>query len=202
MQEIRFHGRGGQGAVIASKILARALFFEDRYAQAFPTFGAERRGAPVAAFVRADDHFINVRSRVTTPDFVVVMAARLIEAVPVTDGLKKGGVILINSDLPAAEFDFAEKNQAGTKQAGIKTGTADIKLPFRVVTINLNRIALELNLGNKIMPLINAPVLGALAKVSGLVKPESLIRALPDFIPARLKDNEKALYAAYETAGN
>lgn len=189
MQEIRFHGRGGQGAVIASKILARALFFEERYAQAFPTFGAERRGAPVAAFVRADDHFINVRSRITTPDYVVVMAARLIEAVPVTDGLKDGGIILINSNLPAAEFNFGEKAAAG-------------KLPFRVVTINLNQIALELNLGNKIMPLINAPVLGALAKVSGLVKPESLIRALPDFIPARLEDNEKALYAAYEKAGN
>ena len=189
MQEIRFHGRGGQGAVIASKILARALFFEDRYAQAFPTFGAERRGAPVAAFVRADDHFINIRSRVTTPDYVVVMAARLIEAVPVTDGLKAGGTILINSDLPAAEFNFEN------------TGLTAAGLPFRVVTINLNRIALKFGLGTEIMPLINAPVLGALAKVSGLVKPESLIRALPYFIPARLKDNEKALMAAYEKAG-
>ena len=190
MQEIRFHGRGGQGAVIASKILARALFFEDRYAQAFPTFGAERRGAPVAAFVRADDSFINVRSRVTTPDYVVVMAARLIEAVPVTDGLKAGGTIMINSDQKAEEFNFSGENQPSNAP------------PFKVVTINLNRIALEFGLGTRIMPLINAPVLGALAKLSGLVKPESLIRALPDFIPARLKDNEKALYAAYEQAGN
>ena len=190
MQEIRFHGRGGQGAVIASKILAQALFFEDRYAQAFPTFGAERRGAPVAAFVRTDDSFINVRSRVITPDFVVVMAARLIESVPVTDGLKEGGVILINSDLPAEEFNFD------------KTNKSDAELPFRVVTINLNQIALKFGLGTEIMPLINAPVLGALAKVSGLVQPESLIRALPNFIPARLEDNEKALSAAYEQAGH
>ncbi len=188
MQEIRFHGRGGQGAVIASKILAQALFFEDRYAQAFPTFGAERRGAPVAAFVRSDDKFINIRSRITTPDFVVVMAARLIESVPVTDGLKEGGLMLVNSDLPAAKFNFGNTAAAGP--------------PFRVITINLNRIALEFGLGTEIMPLINAPVLGALAKVSGLVKPESLIRALPDFIPARLADNEKALSAAYEKAGN
>jgi pyruvate ferredoxin oxidoreductase gamma subunit/2-oxoisovalerate ferredoxin oxidoreductase gamma subunit len=189
MQEIRFHGRGGQGAVIASKILAQALFYEDRYAQAFPTFGAERRGAPVAAFVRADDTFINIRSRVITPDFVVVMAAALIETVPVTDGLKPGGLILINSDLPAAEFNLSANHDQTEAQA-----------TFRVVTINLNRIALDFGLGNKIMPLINAPVLGALAKVSGLVKPESLVRAMPNFIPARLEDNEKALYAAYEKA--
>ncbi len=190
MQEIRFHGRGGQGAVIASKILAQALFFEDRYAQAFPTFGAERRGAPVAAFVRVDDSFINVRSRVTTPDFVVVMAARLIESVPVTDGLKDGGIILINSDLPAKEFNFGKDDNFNSE------------LPFQVVTINLNRIALKFGLGTEIMPLINAPVLGALAQVSGLVKPESLVRAMPNFIPARLEDNEKALYAAYEKAGH
>lgn len=186
MQEIRFHGRGGQGAVIASKILAQALFFEDRYAQAFPTFGAERRGAPVAAFVRTDDTFINIRSRVVTPDFVVVMAARLIESVPVTDGIKTGGILLINSDLPATEFKFADHDQNHPE------------LSYQVVTVNLNRIALEFGLGTKMMPLINAPVLGALAKISRLVKPESLVRALPDFIPARLKDNEKALYAAYE----
>ena len=187
MQEIRFHGRGGQGAVIASRILAQALFFEGRYALSFPTFGAERRGAPVAAFVRADETFINVRSRVTKPDYVVVMAARLIDTVPVTDGLKEGGILLINSDKPAEDFNF-------------EPTTGSEKPSFQVVTINLNRIALQYGLGNEIMPLINAPVLGALAKVSGLVKPESLIKALPHFLPARLADNEKALLKAYDTA--
>ena len=188
MQEIRFHGRGGQGAVIASRILAQALFFEGRYAQSFPTFGAERRGAPVAAFVRADDTFINVRSRVTRPDYVVVMAARLIEAVAVSDGIRDGGIILINSDQSAANFNLESATQVQSKTP----------LPYRIVTINLNRIALEHGLGNEIMPLINAPVLGALAKVSGIVKPESLIQALPYFIPARLPENEKALMQAYE----
>ena len=188
MQEIRFHGRGGQGAVIASRILAQALFFEGRYAQSFPTFGAERRGAPVAAFVRADDAFINVRSRVTKPDYVVVMAARLIESVPVTDGLKKGGIILINSDQTAENFNLDLTMQSGSKPL------------YRIITLNLNRIALEYGLGSEIMPLINAPVLGALAKVSNLVKPESLIQALPHFIPTRLADNEKALRQAYEAA--
>ena len=187
MQEIRFHGRGGQGAVIASRILAQALFIEGRYAQSFPTFGAERRGAPVAAFVRADDTFINIRSRVTKPDYVIVMAARLIESVAVTDGLKEGGIILINSDQQANDLNLDSTTQSG------------LKPPYRIITINLNRIALKYGLGNEIMPLINAPVLGALAKVSNLVKPESLIQALPSFIPARLADNEKALRQAYET---
>ena len=186
MQEIRFHGRGGQGAVIASRILAQALFFEGRYAQSFPTFGAERRGAPVAAFVRADETFINVRSRVTKPDYVVVMAARLIDTVPVTDGLKPGGILLINSDQSPEKFN-------------LELTCGSEKPSYQVITANLNRIALKYELGNEIMPLINAPVLGALARVSGLVKPESLIQALPYFLPARLADNEKALCEAYET---
>ncbi len=190
MQEIRFHGRGGQGAVIASRILAQALFLEGRYAQSFPTFGAERRGAPVAAFVRADDTFINIRSRITNPDYVVVMAARLFESVAVTEGLKNGGLMLINSNHPADNFNLDSTTQSQSPP------------PYRIITINLNRIALEHQLGNEIMPLINAPVLGALAKISGLVKPESLIQALPSFIPTRLADNEKALRQAYETVTN
>lgn len=189
MQEIRFHGRGGQGAVIASRIMAQALFFEGRFAQSFPTFGAERRGAPVAAFVRADDTFINVRSRVTRPDFVVVMAARLIEAVPVSEGISENGIILINSEQSAIDFKLEPTNQAQSNEPP----------KYRIITVNLNRIALEHGLGSEIMPLINAPVLGALAKISGLVKPESLIQALPYFIPARLAENEKAMMQAYET---
>ena len=183
MQEIRFHGRGGQGAVIASKIMAQALFYEGLYAQAFPTFGAERRGAPVAAFVRCDNQVINIRSRVTTPDFVIVMAARLIETVPVTDGLRENGALLINSSRDPETFTFPE----------LATGV-------RVVTIDFNRIALKFKLGTEIMPLINAPVLGALAKISGLTSPESLLKALPHYIPARLDDNHQALLEAYELA--
>lgn len=186
MQEIRFHGRGGQGAVIASRVLAQALFLEGRYAQSFPTFGAERRGAPVAAFVRADDHFINLRSQVTEPDYVVVMAARLIDAVPVTAGLKSGGRILINSDLSPAEIRLQNEKLAQLPETAL-------------LTVNLNQIALKHGLGTKIMPLINAPVLGALAKISGLVKVESLDQALPAFIPQRLEDNRQALHEAYDT---
>ena len=183
MQEIRFHGRGGQGAVIASKIMAQALFYEGLYAQAFPTFGAERRGAPVAAFVRADRQPVRLRSRVTTPNHVVVMAARLIEVVPVTEGLKENGTILINSSLPATKLALPAR-PAGT----------------RTVVIDFNRIALEHGLGSVTMPLINAPILGALARITGLVSADSLVRALPHFIPARLEENRQALLDAFTAA--
>lgn len=183
MREIIFHGRGGQGAVIASKILAKALFYEGLYAQAFPTFGAERRGAPVAAFVRAAAEPITVRSRITTPDFVVVMAARLLETAPVTAGLRKNGLLLLNSHHPIAELPLE----------GVPSGV-------RTVSLDCNRIALAHGLGSEIMPLINAPILGALARLSGLVSCENLLRALPDFIPVKIEENHAALEAAWEQA--
>ena len=92
MIEIRFHGRGGQGAVIASKILASALFKEGKYAQAFPAFGAERRGAPVMAFTRFDQKAITRRSMVYEPDHVVVLDEPILALVDVTAGLKEGGL--------------------------------------------------------------------------------------------------------------
>lgn len=104
MVEIRFHGRGGQGAVIASKILASALFKEGKYAQSFPAFGAERRGAPVMAFTRFDKKTITRRSMVYEPDHVVVLDEPILEVVDVTAGLKENGWILINT--PQASLCF------------------------------------------------------------------------------------------------
>ena len=101
MIEIRFHGRGGQGAVIASKILASALFKEGKHAQAFPAFGGERRGAPVMAFTRFDKKNITRRSMVYEPDHVVILDESILGVADVTSGLKEGGWILINTpDLP------------------------------------------------------------------------------------------------------
>jgi len=88
MIEIRIHGRGGQGAVLASQILSYAYFLEGFYSQSFPSFGAERRGAPVSAFVRVSDHFINERYEVINPDYVLVLSSKLAEIVDVTSGLK------------------------------------------------------------------------------------------------------------------
>ena len=179
MLEIRLHGRGGQGAVIASRILSYAFFLEGKFAQSFPTFGAERRGAPVAAFVRMADHFINLRSQVVNPDYVIVMAAKLVETVDVGAGMEKGGLILINSEHPATWYSqLAEKS--------------------RVATVNANELALGHHLGSPTMPLVNAPILGAFAKVSGLVSLDSLIEVLPRFVPVKLEENRQAMEEAYQ----
>ena len=90
MRELRIHGRGGQGAVVASKLLAVALFHEDNWVQSFPAFGVERRGAPVTAFLRLDRNAIRLRCEVTTPDDIIVLDPTLVDAVDVTSGLKPG----------------------------------------------------------------------------------------------------------------
>ena len=94
MKEIRFHGRGGQGAVIGSEVLAHAFFLENRYVQAFPSFGVERRGAPVMAFCRIDEQPIHLRNQIYTPDHVVVLDASLLQNAAVTQGLKAGGTVV------------------------------------------------------------------------------------------------------------
>jgi pyruvate ferredoxin oxidoreductase gamma subunit/2-oxoisovalerate ferredoxin oxidoreductase gamma subunit len=181
MLEIRLHGRGGQGAVIASRILSYAFFLEGKFAQSFPTFGAERRGAPVAAFVRVADHFINLRSQVVNPDYVIVMAARLVETVAVDAGIENGGVILINSEHPASFYlNLAKK--------------------CRVATVNANELALRYHLGSPIMPLVNAPILGAFAGLSGLVSLDTLIEVLPRFVPVKHDENRRAMEEACRLA--
>ena len=94
--EIRIHGRGGQGAVTSSQVLAIAAFHSGKQSQAFPNFGVERTGAPVESFVRIDDKPINLRQHVYDPDYVIILDSSLIDDVPVTEGLQKNGVIVVN----------------------------------------------------------------------------------------------------------
>ncbi len=180
MIEIRFHGRGGQGAVIASKILAYAFFLDGQFSQAFPTFGAERRGAPVAAFVRADDKFINDRSPVINPDYVIVMTGKLAETVDVTSGIKKGGVVIINSEKPADFYSFEEQ--------------------CSISTVDVSKIALKHKLGSPIMPIINVPILGIFSKLTGTVSIDSLKKAVPRFVPVKVEENINALVEAFDLA--
>ncbi len=180
MIEIRFHGRGGQGAVIASKILAYAYFLDGKFSQAFPTFGAERRGAPVQAFVRVDKEFINNRSPIITPDYVIVMAGKLAETINVAEGIKDGGVVIINSEKKPEEYYFEEN--------------------CIVKTFNVNKIALKYKLGTPIMPIINAPILGVFAKITGTVSLEALKKAIPKFVPVKIEENIKACEDAYNLA--
>ena len=117
MVEIRFHGRGGQGTVVASKILADAIAKEDKWVQAYPEFGVERRGSPVVAFIRIDDKQIYDKSRIYTPDSVVVVDPTLVEAIDITEGLKPGGTIIINSDRRPEDFPFHGKFKVRTVNA-------------------------------------------------------------------------------------
>lgn len=179
MLEIRTHGRGGQGAVIASEILAAAFFREGKHVQAFPTFGVERRGAPVAAFTRVDDHPILLRCEVYEPDHVMVLGETLVESVDVTAGLKDGGWIIINTELPPSEFDFPEK--------------------YHVATVNASGIAVNHKLGTVTSPIVNTSILGAFCKVTGAVKIESVAESIKDYVPTKAENNIKAAHEAFES---
>jgi pyruvate ferredoxin oxidoreductase gamma subunit/2-oxoisovalerate ferredoxin oxidoreductase gamma subunit len=181
MKEIRFHGRGGQGAVIASWILAYGFFLEGKHAQAFPTFGAERRGAPVEAFVRMDEKFPNLRCKVVRPDYVIVMGDKMVRFVDVAAGIQKGGLMLINSTKSPEEFDT-------------------LKGDFTIKTLDVNTVAVKNGLGSKTSPFINTPILGAFLGFTDLVRPESTIEGIKKFVPARTDRNIEAFQEAYSLA--
>jgi len=107
--EVRWHGRGGQGAVTAAQILAEAAYLEGyKGVQAFPYFGAERRGAPIMAFTRMSDEEIRIRSQIYNPDFVVVLDSTLLGLIRVDEGLKEGGIIIVNSSKEPYELSLAQ----------------------------------------------------------------------------------------------
>ncbi len=152
MLEVRLHGRGGQGAVTSAELLAEAAINEGKYAQAFPSFGPERRGAPVRAFIRVDGEPIRLRNEVEEPDVVVVLDPTLTAVVNVTEGLKQGGLVIVNTSKSAAQVK---------KEYGIQS---------RVATVNATGIASEV-IGR---PIANTTMLGALVKATGVINIESL----------------------------
>ncbi len=180
MVEIRFHGRGGQGTVVASKILADAIAAEGNWVQAYPEFGVERRGSPVVAFIRIDEQRIYDKSRIYHPDHVVVVDPTLVEAIDITEGLKEGGTIIINSDRRPDEFPFQGR--------------------FKVRTVNATEIAVKHRLGSMATPIVNTAITGAVVKVLGLTKLESLTQAIRQGIAIKPEDNVKAAQEAYARA--
>ena len=179
MRELRIHGRGGQGAVIASKVLAAALFAEGKDVQSFPAFGVERRGAPVTAFLRFDDEPILLRCEITSPDDLIVLDPTLVEAVDVTTGLKEGGSILINSDRAP-------------------DGYSGLAGRYRVATVDAAEIARRHGLGSKTQPIVNTAILGAFATASGMVSLDAVCAAIADEVPIKTAEN---VAAAREAAG-
>ena len=172
MIEIRFHGRGGQGTVVASELLAQAAFLDRLFPQSFPFFGVERRGAPVTAYTRIDRSPILLRTGIARPDIVVVLEPGLLRSTPALDGLSDGGLLLVNSTRsPEA-----------------------LELPFagRVATVNATAIALELGLGSPTAPIVNTAMLGALVAASRVVSLPSLEAAIARFVPAKPEANCRA----------
>lgn len=170
MFEIRIHSRGGQGGVTAAKLIALAAFRDGKYATAFPFYGAERRGAPVVSFVRIDDQPIKIYSQIKQPDLILVLDASIMDSVDVLQGIKADGTVLLNSSKP---YDME----------GHKTYEVD-----------LTGIALRENLVVAGSPILNTPVLGALAKM-GIISIESAKKAIGEmFSDAR---NTNAAEGAY-----
>ena len=178
MIEIRMHGRGGQGAVIACKILAAALFKEGKFAQSFPAFGVERRGAPVMAFTRIDDKPIHLRTEIYEPDHLIVLDATLLQTIDITAGLKDEGTILINSALPAKSFDLPEK--------------------FNITAVDASLIAAKHGLGTRSTPIVNTAILGAFSFVTNIVGIEAVEEAIGESVPIKPKENVRATHEAFE----
>ena len=180
MISVRFHGRGGQGAVIASKLLATALFKEGWQVQAFPSFGAERTGAPVAAFVRADAKPITAHYQVYEPDHVIVLDPVLLQTIDVKAGLVDGGWILVNTGRPPEELDLPG--------------------PFNVGTVDATAIALANGLGTRTNPIVNTAIIGAFAALTRIVTLESVVEAIPDLVPIKPEANQAAAREAFAQA--
>ena len=174
MIEIRFHGRGGQGAAKACDMLAKAAFYEGKEVQAFPFFGVERRGAPVTAYTRISDAEIRSHCYIYEPDIVIVLDPTLMDAIKVTDGLKKGGKIIINTKRSPEEFKDKVPPDA------------------KIYTVDATSIALKYNLGTPSAPIVNTAILGAVAKITGVSGIESVKKAIKETIPVKKEENAKA----------
>ncbi len=177
MLEIRFHGRGGQGTVVASILLANAFFKAGYYVQSFPLFGVERRGAPVEAYLRLDKQEILIRTNVYHPDHVVVMDRSILQAVDVSKGMKKGGYILINA--PAVP-------------KGDHWNSA-----FRPAWVDATRIARDNGLGTRTHPILNTAMMGAFARVLGMPPMEAVVKAIQEEVPDQVEKNVQAAKDAY-----
>ncbi len=182
--EIRWHGRGGQGAKTAALLLADAAFNTGKVVQGFPEYGPERMGAPITAYNRISNEKITVHSNIYNPDYVVVVDETLLDAVDVTKGLKEEGAIIINSQRKPAEIKKQLKGYSG-----------------KICTLDAGKISEE-TLG-KNFP--NTPMLGAVVKISGVVDADEFLKDMEGSFkhkfatkPQVIEGNMKALKRAME----
>jgi pyruvate ferredoxin oxidoreductase gamma subunit len=174
MFQVRIHGRGGQGVVTAAEMLSLAAFDEGRHAQAFPSFGSERNGAPVVSFCRIDDRPIRLREPVAEPDALIIQDPTLLHQVDVFAGLRPDGYMLINTAKSLGDLGLDEF---------VKDFRAE-----RLLTVPASDLARE-HTGR---PIANAALLAGFAALSGLISLESVVLAIGEKLPARLVDGNVA----------
>ena len=183
MFQVRIHGRGGQGVVSGAELLSVAGFLEGRYAQAFPSFGSERMGAPVMAFCRIDDKAIRLREPVLAPDALIIQDATLLHQVDLFNGLPVRGVVLINSSKSIDEIGLG----------GVARGLRQ----YRVHPIPATELALK-HVGRAVP---NVPLLAGFAAVTGVIGLASIVRAISEKFPGPVAErNIAAAKAAFELA--
>jgi pyruvate ferredoxin oxidoreductase gamma subunit len=181
MLQIRIHGRGGQGVVTAAEMLSIAAFEQGRHAQAFPSFGSERTGAPVVAFCRIDDAEIRLREPILAPDVLIVQDPTLLHQVDVVQGLQPDGYVLINSQRSFHELGLSDIEQRYRHE--------------RLTTVPATEIALK-HLGR---PLPNAVLLGGFAALSGLITLDAVDHAIRAKFGGKVADaNVAAAAEAYD----
>jgi 2-oxoisovalerate ferredoxin oxidoreductase gamma subunit len=174
MIEIKFLGRGGQGAVVASEILGKSFFLEGKYPQSFSIFGNERRGAPVFGFLRVDNEPILLKCQIKHPDHLIILDLSLIDEKEIFKELKSDGLILINSRKEMNSFTNLKR--------------------FKIGLIDAGPIARSAGLGDT----FNTAMLGAYVRLTHLVRMETLIDAVRTMVPARVEANVRAVREAYE----
>jgi pyruvate ferredoxin oxidoreductase gamma subunit len=179
--EIRWHGRGGQGVVTASKLLADVALQKGLYFQAFPDYGPERMGAPIRAFTRLSNHPINIHSQITHPDIVIVLDPTVMDTTDITEGLSEEGILIINTSVSPKQIRNRLKWRSGT-----------------VFTLNASEIAIK-HLGREIT---NTPMLGALSRTLKAFSPDDLAEAISEsFYPKFGKETtQKNINALNEAA--
>ncbi len=178
LYEIRWHGRGGQGVVTASRLLAEAAMSEGKHVQAFPEFGPERTGAPIRGFTRISDKKIRMHSQIYDPNMVVVLDPTLLESINVAEGLVKEGKLVVNTNLAPNDL---------TKKLGIKN--------IKTYAVDATRIALDV-LGR---PITNTAMLGAVVKAEPLTSLESIVKSISERFHGTMGEkNVQAIKRAYQ----
>jgi len=185
MFQVRIHGRGGQGVVTGAEMMSIAAFLGGRHAQAFPSFGSERTGAPVVAFCRMDDREIRLREPIMQPDAIIIQDPTLLHQVDVFGGLKKDGFILINTTRSFQEMGLGEFVKGFN--------------PAHLLTVPASELAMKHV--NRAVP--NVPLLGAFAALTGLISLDAVERAIDDkFKGAVAAGNKAAAREAYQLVMN